>query len=186
MKHRARTFLQKAIQRPQRDQRSRNGREHDNAEAKRIRSAANRSIDQVVHHQCGVNTATGDDHFKSGKGGNHPETAPKTRTIQGTACSLEPESTRLASLRETRCEGSSDPAVEAPFAIKDTRSNAAQQGALCRLPLRIGASLPPERRSLFRGDPRLHKRLQEGVDIGSRARLVHIVRFNHARNDLVA
>lgn len=92
----------------------------------------------------------------------------------------------LASLRETRCEGSPDPAVEASFAIKDTRSNAAQQGALCRLPLRIGASLPPERRSLLRGDARLHKRLQEGVDIGSRARLVHIVRFNHARNDLVA
>ena len=79
-----------------------------------------------------------------------------------------------------------DPAVEAPLSIKDTESGAAQQGALCRLPLRIGASLPPERRSLLRGDPRLHKRLQEGVDIGGRARLVHIVRFNHARNDLVA
>ena len=47
-------------------------------------------------------------------------------------------------------------------------------------------TVPPERRSLLRGDPRLHKRLQEGVDIGSRARLVHIVRSNHARDDLVA
>ena len=54
------------------------------------------------------------------------------------------------------------------------------------LPFRIGAFLSLERRSLLRGDPRLHKRLQEGVDIGSRARLVHIVRSNHARNDLVA
>lgn len=76
MKHRARTLLQKAIQRLQRDQRSRNAREHDNAEAKRIRSAANRGNDQVVHYPGGVNTATGDDYFKSGKGGNHPETAP--------------------------------------------------------------------------------------------------------------
>lgn len=83
-------------------------------------------------------------------------------------------------------KGSPDPAAEAPFAIKDTGSGAAQQGALRRLPLRIGASLPPERRSLLRGDTSLHKRLQEGVDIGSRARLVHIVRFDHARNDLVA
>ena len=76
MKYRARTFLQKAIQRLQRDQRDRSGREYDNAEAKRIRSAANRGIDQVAHHPCGVNTATGDGHSKSGKGGNHPETAP--------------------------------------------------------------------------------------------------------------
>ena len=76
MKHRARTFLQKAIQRLQRNQRNRNGREHDNAEAKRVGSAANRSIDQVAHHPGGVDRTACDDHLKPGKSDDHPKTTP--------------------------------------------------------------------------------------------------------------